>query len=393
MTVVVLAMITWDVFLLYALIRMPRLQKPWSIMAAVVLGLTLLAFNFSITFSRIVTDWDRWRPLVSFCSSLMPVFFYLLFGTGIIWLIYLIWSIRQPKAPKKPSALIKTPRIRFVRKALVVAILTALTVTAFGYWGAHHPTTRPINVTLPNLPAQFNGFKIALITDIHASPTLGRDFVQGIVDQTNQAEPDLIVIVGDLAEGNTDQAGPALEPLTDLLAPFGVYAAFGNHDFYSHGQSWIDWLEARQIHVLANEGVVLTRGLASIDLLGIADRTAPSAYRPDLQAAADQLHRDYGVPVNGDGRCRILLAHQPIQVFDQNSLAAKLGVDLQLSGHTHGGQLWPFSFAVGLQQPMVSGVKEIAGVTVVTSRGAGAWWTPVRVGAPAEIPIVVLHRV
>jgi predicted MPP superfamily phosphohydrolase len=180
-------------------------------------------------------------------------------------------------------------------------------------------------------------------------------------------------------------------PLAELSAPYGVYLTTGNHEFYSGAADWMKFWDEHGLKVLDNEAVVIKRGTASIDLVGINDRTGDEPYEPDLQQAVDSLN-DRGVKPTDTRRFRILAAHQPLQALLYDGLAARLGIDLQLSGHTHGGQMWPVHALVTMQQPVIAGVHELNGVTVVTSRGAGAWGPPVRVLADPEVVLVTLQH-
>jgi len=385
----------FGVFLYYGTIRAPRLQRPWSIIMAVLLTLVILASVAWLVINRTKANLDAWRPFTAPTASLLPVILYFGMGLILISLVNAGWSIGQVATGVghlEVQQLIHTSRLVFVRIATVVALIGAIGVTGYGYHEATNPRLTQTAVTSTDLPAEFDGFRIALLSDIHVGVGLGRGFVQSLVQQVNDAKPDLIVIAGDLSNGSPQQLGDDLLPLTELKAPYGVLVTTGNHEFDVDGEAWVAWLDGHGLPVLNNSGVVLTRGTASIDVLGINDRVGTPPLQPDLQAAAQQLHDSAGVPVDGAGRFRILIAHEPLQVSDGDDLPAKLGVDLQLSGHTHGGQIWPINYLVTLQQPALDGTHLLDGVTVVTSRGAGAWGPPIRVGAPPEIPIVTLHR-
>jgi len=382
-------------FIYYGLIRAPRLPRPASIIVAIILSLLVIAAIAWIPLNRWLNNLDAWRPMTAAFASVLPFLLYLGLALAVIGLINLFWSTGQViigTGHLPLAVLLQTARLRFVRIATAVAVIAALGVTAYGYNEAHHPAITSVQVTSPDLPEQFDGFRIALLADIHVGVGLGRQFVQGIVNQVNQAKPDLIVIAGDLSNGTPAQLGNDLEPLTELHADFGVLVTTGNHEFDVDAQAWIDWLDAHNLPVLDNAGVVLTRGPASIDVLGINDRVGVTPHQADLQAAVQKLHDAFGVPVDGAGRFRILIAHEPLQVFGQDDLASKIGVDLQLSGHTHGGQIWPIGYFVTQEQPVLDGTHVIDGITVVTSRGAGSWGPPERVDAPPEIPIITLHR-
>lgn len=390
--VLVIALIAW---LGYALIRAPRLNRPLSVVAGVCLAVTLVVSVSWLVTGRFVKAMDAWRGYTAIAASLLPVILYTLIGTLGIGLINLIWSAGQAiaKAPKlEPDQLRRTRRLRFVRVATVAVLIGSLGVTGYGYHETRNVQISQTSVTSSLLPAAFDGFRIALLSDIHAGPGLGRDFVQGLVDQVNAEHPDLIVIAGDLSDGTPEQTGGDLLPLTTLSAPYGVLVTTGNHEFVQGAQAWLDWLNQHGLVVLDNSGTILIKGDASIDVLGVNDRVGTPPHAPDLQEAADRLHANFGVPTDGAGRFRILIAHEPLQVYSQGDLASKLGVDLQLSGHTHGGQLWPIGYVVTMQQPVLDGTHVLDGITVVTSRGAGSWGPPERVGAPPEIPIITLHR-
>ena len=282
-------------------------------------------------------------------------------------------------------------RVIFVRWATALLLVAALAVTGYGAVNAQFPHLTPVDLTEQDLPPQFDGFTIALVSDIHLGPGISGSFVDRLVDQVDAAKPDLIVIAGDLIDGTVAQLGPELEALTRLSAPYGVLITTGNHEFFYDAADWFAWFAAHGLTVLDNSGVQLLRNGATIDVLGINDSAGTPPHTPDLNQAVQRLAASTGAPVDGAGRFRLLIAHEPSQATSDDKLAARLGVDVQFSGHTHGGQMWPITDFVTLVQPVVDGVHEIGGVTVVTSRGAGAWGPPVRVGAPPEIPLITLH--
>ncbi|MDR1265525.1 MAG: metallophosphoesterase [Propionibacteriaceae bacterium] len=281
-----------------------------------------------------------------------------------------------------------------------------------------------------DLPIQFDGLRVALISDIHLGPSISGAFVADLVDQVNAAQPDLIVIAGDLVDGTVAQLGDEMAPLARLEATYGTVLTTGNHEFMTGDvDDWLDFWRGQGITVLDNSAIQLTRPGASIDIIGINDRRGTGAHRPDLAAAFASLPQvgdgdgrpdgtdgsdgtsgtggtsggtgeaagtvdscaEAEVCVVGDGRFRLLVAHQPIQALSNDDQPARLGVDLQLSGHTHGGQLWPGQLLVHLQQPVVDGLHQVGGVQVVTSRGVGSWGPPVRVLASPEIVLVTLR--
>jgi predicted MPP superfamily phosphohydrolase len=207
-----------------------------------------------------------------------------------------------------------------------------------------------------------------------------------VVSQINATEPDLIVIAGDLVDGPMDSLSEQMEPLGDLTAAYGVVMTMGNHDSFLDAVLWMDYFTSLGITVLANDALVLHRGDQRLEVLGIHDHYAYSGLVPDLTQALQAV--DPLPPT--DPHFRILVAHQPLQVFSENNLASRSQISLHLSGHTHGGQLWPIGAYTSRNQPFMSGVHDVDGITVVTSRGVGNWLTPARVGAEPEIILLSL---
>nr|WP_301539747.1 metallophosphoesterase [Nocardioides sp. zg-DK7169] len=216
-----------------------------------------------------------------------------------------------------------------------------------------------------------------MLTDLHVGAVRGRAWVERAVEMVDAEDPDLVVLAGDLVDGRERYTGPDLAPLADLDAPLGVLAVSGNHEMETgDATAYLARWEELGITVLRNEQLVLTRDGEELVVAGIHDDTGTGDLAPDPEAAlAGTAPEEYVV----------LVAHQPRQ------LVADAGVDLHLSGHTHGGQLWPFGWLVPLQQPTLAGVDEVDGVTVVTSRGFGTSGPPVRTGAAPEITVVTLH--
>ena len=316
------------------------------------------------------------RPLGFLGFTWWAVVFYLVWGILIIGVFALIVrAVGRARGYASPHL-----RRWIAIPSAILVVATAVTV-GYGLIEAATPKVTEQDVTITRLPAEFDGVRLALVTDLHVGPARGAAYTRKVVDEVNAARPDVIVLGGDLADGTIAHSGPDLEPLRDLKAPLGVYGVSGNHEYYSSDESgaWLDFWETLGVRPLRNERVELQRDGAVIDLAGVYDETAPEPYRPDVDKAL----------AGRDGeRALILAAHQPIQAND----AQGRGVGLQLSGHTHGGQLWPFNYLVRIQQPVVSGLGRVGDVPVFVSRGAGAWGPPVRVGAPPQIAILTLRR-
>jgi uncharacterized protein len=253
---------------------------------------------------------------------------------------------------------------------------------------------RRVPISLPRLPRQLNGLTIVQLTDIHVGPTIGRAFIETIVARANALHPDVIAITGDLVDGSVDELADSVAPLAQLRARHGVYFVTGNHEYFSGATSWIAELTRLGIRCLRNERVAIGTAQGgpeqgqgqeqpSFDLAGVDDRSGARSGEPghgeDLDKALAGLD---------PARAVVLLAHQPKSVF----AAARFGIGLQISGHTHGGQIWPFSYIVRLQQPFVAGLHRHGATQVYVSRGTGYWGPPMRLGAPAEITQLVLTR-
>ncbi|MFE3252766.1 metallophosphoesterase [Streptomyces sp. NPDC059209] len=274
-------------------------------------------------------------------------------------------------APLHPS------RRLFVGRAVALASGAAATA-AVGY-GAYTalgpPRIKHITVPLARLDPAAHGFRIALISDIHLNVLVGRDRTRQLVDLVNGTEPDLVALVGDLVEdADVADQGRAAEPLADLRATHGAFFVTGNHEFYSGAAQWVRFVRGLGLRVLRNERVALP----GFDLAGVEDESgAERDEGPDYEAALGGRDRDRPV---------VLLAHTPAQVEE----ATRYGVDLQLSGHTHGGQLWPFTELMGLVDPNVAGLSRHGDTLLYVTRGTGFWGPPVRLGAEPDITVVEL---
>ena len=269
-----------------------------------------------------------------------------------------------------------------VRQSALGVPLVAVGVTLVGLVNARRlARVKHVTVPVPHLPAELDGYTIAQISDIHVGPTIKRKYVGAIVDKVNSLGADAIAITGDLVDGSVAQLARHTAPLARLAAPDGTFFVTGNHEYYSGADAWIAELRRLGVTVLMNQHVVRTRGAASLMIAGVADYTAHH-FNPEHKS--DPRQAAHGAPRGL--ALRILLAHQPRTA----AAAAEAGFDLQLSGHTHGGQFFPWNLFVPLQQPYVSGLNRLGTMWVYTSRGTGYWGPPKRFGAPSEITLVRL---
>jgi uncharacterized protein len=243
--------------------------------------------------------------------------------------------------------------------------------------GLREVTVKDVDVQLRRLSTASHGTTIVQLTDMHIGPTIGRAFTEDIVRRTNALAPDIVAITGDLVDGSVESLFDAVAPLGDLRARHGVYFVTGNHEFFSGVDPWMEALGRLGIKVLANERVAIG-GVDGFDLAGVHDL---SGGRFDMSGG--RLKSDPAAALAGRDPQRevVLLAHQPKSV----TAASHLGVGLQLSGHTHGGQLWPFGVLVQLQQPFISGLHRVGDTQIYVSPGTGYWGPPMRLGTRAEI--------
>jgi predicted MPP superfamily phosphohydrolase len=263
----------------------------------------------------------------------------------------------------------------------------ALAMAVVGFWNARR-TAAVVQVDVPvaGLPPALQGFRIAQISDIHVGPTIRQAYLARIVARVNQLQADVVAITGDLVDGPVQSLGPLVQPLQELRSTHGSFFVTGNHEYYSGVQGWIEKLRSLGVSALMNEHVVLQHGstgaaAANLVLAGVTDFNAhhfDASHQSSPQQALD------GAPAG----FKLLLAHQPRSA----EAAAKAGFDLQLSGHTHGGQFWPWGYFVRFQQPYTAGLHRLRGLWIYTSRGTGYWGPPKRFGAASEITLLRLVR-
>nr|WP_232344801.1 metallophosphoesterase [Actinoplanes awajinensis] len=267
-------------------------------------------------------------------------------------------------------------RLVLARGAAIFAGLTAASVTGYGVRTATSaPRIDRMQIPIPKLPRSMDGTRLAVVSDIHLGPLTGIGHAQRITRVINSVGADLVCVVGDLVDGSVAELGRLAEPLRGIESRRGAYFVTGNHEYYSGYQEWVEEVAELGMRPLRNERVEIDGlDLAGVNDLGGEEHGDPADF---AKALGD---RDTARPV-------VLMAHQPLAAKD----AAPYGVDLQLSGHTHGGQMAPFNLLVKLQQPVVSGFGRVDGVPVYVTNGAGFWGPPVRVGAPPQVTVVELR--
>lgn len=267
--------------------------------------------------------------------------------------------------------------------ALAVPVL-AVILTLIGFFNARRraPVIR-VDVPIAGLPGALDGFSIAQISDIHVGPTIKRPYLQAIVDAVNALNADMVAVTGDLVDGTVARLAGHTAPLAHLSARHGAFFVTGNHEYYSGAEAWIIELERLGLRVLMNEHIVLEHDGARLLLAGITDYTAHHynpAHASDPVAALAEAPPDVAV--------KVLLAHQPLSA----PAASQAGFTLQLSGHTHGGQFFPWNLVVKVQQPFTAGLHRVGAMWIYISRGTGYWGPPKRLAAPSEITFLRLRR-
>jgi predicted MPP superfamily phosphohydrolase len=316
--------------------------------------------------------------------------------TGLSWIAYtwlgvlfifiiltaasdgIVWGIARLQPAPWPADPVALARIQ----ALAVA---GLGIAAAGYalhQGLQHPSIRRVEIALERWPESLDSFRIVQISDVHIGPLLDRRFAEEVTRRVNALEPDLVAVTGDLVDGSAHRIADEVKPFENIRARHGVYFVTGNHDFFSGADDWVEVVRSYGWRPLRNEHVTIRSGDAAFHLAGVDDRQGAmidGGPGEDMERALADRDPDHPV---------VLLAHDP----GSFKRALKHKIDLQLSGHTHGGQIWPFHWAVRAVIPWVRGLHRVEESHLYVSCGTGFWGPPMRLGAPAEITELVLRR-
>jgi uncharacterized protein len=308
---------------------------------------------------------------------------YLFFWLAVIDACRVLWALRRRVASRANVSEPPSPERRlFLSRAIAGgALATSGALTSYGFWRAFEPAElTELPIRLPKLPKALDGLSVVQLTDLHVSSVIRRPFVEEMVRRTNALKPDLVAITGDLVDGDVDQLAEAVAPLRNLKSRYGTFFVTGNHDYYSGDVQWCAALSRMGIQVLRNRLVRIGDAGASFDLVGVDDwgarNTRPrGGYNLERAIAGRDLDR-----------ASVLLAHEPANF----ETAAERGMGLQLSGHTHGGQLFPVTALVSLRWLRYKGLYSYRSGQLYVSRGVGFWGPPLRVGSPPEIVKVTL---
>ena len=272
----------------------------------------------------------------------------------------------------------------FIKKSVSIAMISlAGTGTGFGFYSSRKgPTIMDQDIFLESLPAGFENFTIAQISDLHVGPTIKRPYVENVLKKISHLNPDLIAVTGDLVDGSVKYLKSELQPLKDMIASNGTFFVTGNHEYYSGVDQWLDETDRLGMKNLINSNELISKAGDQIAIAGITDLRAHQikpAHRSDPELALRSVPEDI---------TKIVLAHQPNSIHSVH----ETGADLQLSGHTHGGQFWPFTYPVKMTHPYIAGLHDHQGTQIYVNRGTGYWGPPLRIGVPAEITLIRLKK-
>jgi len=361
---------------------------PYATIAWIILFLLFLILPLSMLFLRRGSEiWnDRLAWLTFILMGFLSFLFTFLVIKDLLWLVGLAGSKLVSffrSSSQQVTATSDTGRRLFLTNTLNLTVLAvAGSFTIYGIFEARRrPSIKEVDIPIPNLPDEFDGFRIVQITDVHAGLTVKRDFVERIVDMVTELKPDLIAFTGDMADGSVPHLQNDVEPLSTLRAPHGKFFITGNHEYYSGVLPWVEEAKRLGFTVLLNEHQVIERGNGKILLAGVTDYSG-GQYLPEHKSSPE-------ASVKNAPECsaRILLAHQPKSLF----AALPHNFDLMISGHTHGGQFFPWNLAAA-GQPYIEGLHKHENMWVYVSRGTGYWGPPIRVAARSEITVIKLVK-
>jgi uncharacterized protein len=378
-----------------------RSRRQWRRLAVV---LTVMLLLFGVPAWTLLAPGAAWPPAATVTGALLlaaafvalPLTMYVGHGRrhrdraavagdvllGAAWVLF-VWSLlgQLLNLALVVSGVGDPLRSRLVA-GFVVATAVVLLIWGFGQ-AMRIPRIRRVEVTIDGLGQGLDGLRVAVITDTHYGPIDRSRWSSGVVARVNELDADVVCHVGDIADGTVDIREHQARPLASVRAASARVYVTGNHEYFSEAQGWLDYMESIGWAALHNRHVVVERGGDRLVVAGVDDATAKGSGMPghgaDLDAAL--AGADRALPV-------LLLAHQPKQVAH----ASRAGVALQVSGHTHGGQIWPFNFLVRLDQPVVQGLSRHGDTALYTSRGTGFWGPPFRVFAPSEITLLTLRH-
>lgn len=379
-------------------------RRPLRVLAITTTLVAILLILFGVPWWTLVMSGTRWpTPVVALGTAAFAITLVALPATvvlshgrrhldwagvigesilGIIWVLF-TWSVIGTVARLALGFAGVEDPVRSRSVAAAAVLVTAVLLI----WGNREamriPRIKYVDVTLPRLGRGLDGTRVVAVTDTHFGPIDRTKWSLGVAAAVNELRPDIVAHVGDIADGPVEERRAQAAPLATMDAGLARVYVTGNHEYIGEAQGWLDYMDSIGWKTLHNDHLVVERGGDRLVVAGVDDATAKSSKLTGHGANVDDAlaGADPGLPV-------LMLAHQPKQVVE----SAAAGVDLQIAGHTHGGQIWPFNFLVRLDQPTVHGLSRHGERTqLYTSRGSGFWGPPFRIFAPSEITLITLH--
>ncbi len=367
----------------HRLIHQTRVRATWRPYAWSVVGLHAVLAPIAFFWRRAHPEGAIYEALNLVTYIGMGFTFTLLIYLLVKDIIHLMVVASDRLRSRQPSEPDQERRNLLAGSFNLGAFAVAGVSSAKGYRNATKPpAVEEVEVPVEGLPRGLDGFTIVQLSDLHIGPTLRGDFLDAIVDRVNELDADAIAITGDLIDGYVEDLAAELTGLDRLEAREGVFFVTGNHEYYWDGPAWARFIESKGIRVLLNDHQLVERGDARLLVGGVTDYRAERQFESHatdpFKAIEDAPEHDFS----------LLLAHQPTSVYN----AKKAGWDMQISGHTHGGQFFPWNLFVGLYHEFSAGLDRLDDMWIYVSRGAGYWGPPNRHGAPSEITHITLKR-
>ena len=297
-----------------------------------------------------------------------------LFGHAVTFVSYLMGSQHEVNDSKRD----------FIKKSLTLGVLgISGAATSYGFYSSRKgPAIIEQDIFLKTLPDEFENFTIAQISDLHVGPTIKISYVDDVLRKIENVNPDLIAVTGDMVDGSVKHLSKELQPFKDMVARHGTFFVTGNHEYYSGAESWLDETDRLGMTNLINEHRLITKNGKHIAVAGITD------FRAHQIIKSHRSNPKQAIKSVDNTTTKIMLAHQPNSIYSVHDA----GVDLQLSGHTHGGQFWPFTYPTKLANAYLAGHYNHDGTQIYVNRGTGYWGPPLRIGVPAEITLIRLKK-
>jgi len=372
-----------------------NLSQPWKslIWTGVYVAAALPVVSIVMRFRQIetvVNDGVSWLAFISF-GFVSILFIFVVLKDLVVISGFIVSKIQAVFLPGTAEA-VASSELGSFGEGRRQMIWTTINYALLGFTGVmtgcgvvqamYRIKTEKVTIPLRDLSEAFEGLRIVQISDIHVGATIKGGFVREVVERVNALQPDIIVVTGDLVDGSVSYLENDVAPLSELKSTYGKFFVTGNHEYYSNIFPWLEKIKALGFNVLLNEHRVITKDGSNLILGGVTDISAGSMVPEHRSDPVASLKRAPGADA------RILLAHQPISVYE----ASKAGYDLQISGHTHGGQYFPYSKLIGMVQPFVAGLYKHEETWLYVNRGTGYWGPPLRLGVPSEITEITLTR-